>query len=385
MTQKPLVVALSVALLGVSVGGLAHANRYLNNRYLNNRYLNNRYLNTSDTGATTGTVQMWNYSSGEQLYYVGLNGSTLSGWAWVCNAAGCNWQQRYGDQFVNTMGTATLSDGTATYTYIGGRIAPSAAEPNTSLYYVWTWAQDANANWTWLPACEDNYGNVAPAMPLQGAWDGTTASRSSNDPNKITWACSTGALGKCAATGLDNTLGYAPWENNWYYTTDSTGNWVSVTGQKIHQTCTRMIRADYCGDGVSHTETGTAIDVTDELYYYSSRLAADTYKHNEALWTEKGAFWLSCSRLGAPDMVNFSCSNGHQIMKDKITSCMTTLPSPEAAVNQSFGQYNCNGGGSIDPLTGYQSPATSFYCQIKPNPTEALFGNTTSMYLPAPW
>ncbi len=63
----------------------------------------------------------------------------------------------------------------------------------------------------------------------------------------VTFACETGAIGKCAL------LGYKPW---------STG----ASGQSLelpHEACVRMIRADYCGDGQEHTMDGILIDVWD--------------------------------------------------------------------------------------------------------------------------
>jgi hypothetical protein len=33
----------------------------------------------------------------------------------------------------------------------------------------------------------------------------------------------------------------------------------------MHQSCTRMARADYCGDGTSHTREGTWINIWDTL------------------------------------------------------------------------------------------------------------------------
>lgn len=50
-----------------------------------------------------------------------------------------------------------------------------------------------------------------------------------------------GVIAKCVAWG------YEPWEH----------------GPDLHQACTRLARADYCGDGVPHTENGTLIDVYD--------------------------------------------------------------------------------------------------------------------------
>lgn len=56
-----------------------------------------------------------------------------------------------------------------------------------------------------------------------------------------TFSCRAGVIAKCVFWG------YAPWS----------------AGAELHQMCTRMARADYCGDGVSHTENGTLIDMFD--------------------------------------------------------------------------------------------------------------------------
>jgi hypothetical protein len=56
-----------------------------------------------------------------------------------------------------------------------------------------------------------------------------------------TFSCTTGVIAKCVAWG------YRPW----------------TEGAPIHEACTRMARADYCGDGVPHTENGTMIDMFD--------------------------------------------------------------------------------------------------------------------------
>ena len=49
-------------------------------------------------------------------------------------------------------------------------------------------------------------------------------------------------------------LGYKPWK---------TVGGVSLRDH--HQTCTRVLRADYCGNGVSHTQDGTLINIWDTL------------------------------------------------------------------------------------------------------------------------
>jgi len=59
--------------------------------------------------------------------------------------------------------------------------------------------------------------------------------------------CTTGVIAKCYRWG------YRPWVTGY-------GDLVA-----LHWTCTRLARADYCGNGVSHTRDGTWINVWDNL------------------------------------------------------------------------------------------------------------------------
>ena len=56
---------------------------------------------------------------------------------------------------------------------------------------------------------------------------------------------------------------------------------------RIHQACTRMLRADYCGDGTPHTQDGTEVDVYDTLGIQSPQ--ADSDMTFEAAWTADGS------------------------------------------------------------------------------------------------
>jgi hypothetical protein len=74
---------------------------------------------------------------------------------------------------------------------------------------------------------------------VSGLWDATGARRDSAD--RVTYSCTDGVIAKCVIWG------YKPWR----------------VGVDLHQACTRMARADYCGDGVSYTRDGTTIDLYD--------------------------------------------------------------------------------------------------------------------------
>jgi hypothetical protein len=87
-----------------------------------------------------------------------------------------------------------------------------------------------------------------PMIPLNNHWDAVTGDRIDATPGAVTFACHGGALAKCVEWG------YLPW---------ATRDDVSLA--EHHQACTRMVRADYCGDGTPHTFNGTPIDIFDGL------------------------------------------------------------------------------------------------------------------------
>src|SRR5262249_2028821 len=66
----------------------------------------------------------------------------------------------------------------------------------------------------------------------------------------FTFACTTGVIAKCYRWG------YRPWLTGY-----------SENMVEMHQTCTRLARADYCGDGTPHTHDGTWVNVWDRMPY----------------------------------------------------------------------------------------------------------------------
>jgi hypothetical protein len=120
--------------------------------------------------------------------------------------------------------------------------------------------------------CIDRDGNPIAAIALAGRWNygqGMPGGGSHiDDPASFTFACRDGALGKCTEWG------YKRWR---------TENGVSLAG--YHQTCTRVVRADYCGDGATHTVNGQLINI-----YDNQGVQKDTRLWlGEASWDEHGA------------------------------------------------------------------------------------------------
>jgi hypothetical protein len=128
----------------------------------------------------------------------------------------------------------------------------------------------------WRPLCGTDPTTGAPrlAIPLAGYWDKSGAKVA--DPSRLTFACRRYALAKCVE------LGYKPWK--------------TVNGQSLeahHQACTRLMRADYCGDGKSWTVNGRLVNIYDRL-----GIQRDTEPWNvEAEWTADGASCVRTTRL----------------------------------------------------------------------------------------
>ena len=146
----------------------------------------------------------------------------------------------------------------------------------------------------WLPYCGDN--DVA-AVPLQHYWDPATGDRV-DAPNVVTFGCSNAVLAKCALWG------YRPWASATSCDKDSKNDppsekWKAkhcdeISLQDHHQACTRMARADYCGDGHAATVDGTLIDIWDDLAPQLQTPFTDWPV--EAEWTAEGASCLNFVR-----------------------------------------------------------------------------------------
>lgn len=124
----------------------------------------------------------------------------------------------------------------------------------------------------WVPLCRPGPDGIAAGLPL-------TRTRSADD-GRFSIACTAGAQAKCAR------LGYKPWAR-------------SEAGEPLEayfEACVRMLRADYCGDGRSHTRDGKRVRVWDRL----GRRGSAPSLPIEAAWGPHGAVCVSTAR--APEV-----------------------------------------------------------------------------------
>jgi hypothetical protein len=159
---------------------------------------------------------------------------------------------------------------------------PDAKDPSMVWYRIQVWNTES-ASWA-NPCTATGRASSPRALAVQGVWDETGARR--DVEGRFTFACETGAIAKC----ID--WGYKPWAHQ-----------DGRSLQDLHQACTRMVRADYCGDGHSHTRENTPIDLYDDLQLLTrttqaSRAWDPEQATFEAAWTPEGAACLARTRDG---------------------------------------------------------------------------------------
>jgi len=151
---------------------------------------------------------------------------------------------------------------------------------HTGSTFLYTLEQSVDDHGSWQPACPVDRDGRRVAIPLAATWNAHGDRIESSD--LFTFGCTTGVIAKCYRWG------YRPW----------------VTGYgdlaAMHWACTRLARADYCGDGVSHTQDGTWVNVWDNLPApgpIQEHGAHPLHGMNfEAGWNTEGAVCLSRTR-----------------------------------------------------------------------------------------
>ena len=209
-------------------------------------------------------------------------GLTLDGTAFVGTVNG---QVLRGQDFVGAVFQEVAEDGAASELLVQD-IAPDPADPSgaTLLYQLLSRDPVTGAAGG---ACQADASGDARALPLAGTWDESGAFHDS--ASTFSFACVKGVLAKCARWG------YKPWQ--------------VLAGRSLrdyHQACTRMARADYCGDGSSATQDGTVVDIYDDLHIQERAPGGGLLF--DAAWTTGGAYCISKERwLTVQNLLSLSC------------------------------------------------------------------------------
>jgi hypothetical protein len=239
-----------VQLNGIQANGIQTNGVSLNGVSLNGVQLNGINLGNGQNlnGVTLGNGAALDGAAGNELVGFDSEGRAVSG-----------------DAFVGARIPALLSDGRTIDLVVASfeRSASDEALARYRLTYEGQGICPGGESGVFVPGIWDAHGARHDAITV-GAETATA-----------TFSCASGVIAKCV------TWGYAPWR----------------VGPALHQTCTRMARADYCGTGISYTRNGTRIDVFDTAGVQGP--VSDPELLFEAGWNEGGAACVSRTRYDA--------------------------------------------------------------------------------------
>ena len=200
------------------------------------------------------------------------------------------------NKMVGAIFTAALDDGEE----IDVRIDDVHRNPEHNNKDTYLYEVSYETDGGWLPLCGvDELDEPIAAIALEGRWDFTAGTETGgshvDDESAFTFACRGYVLAKCVEAG------YKPWKKT-MVCTPGEGCQMSTLAAH-HQTCTRMLRADYCGNGISHTVDATPVNFYDDfgVRYDSQDWAV------EAEWDEDGAICAVTGRISgeAPECVDW--------------------------------------------------------------------------------
>lgn len=141
----------------------------------------------------------------------------------------------------------------------------------------------------------------AKALLVPGKWNYLTGALS-DDAEQFTVACRGAAIAKCAEWGYRDL-------EKWTETSGALHHDIPLS--YFHEACVRMVRADYCGDGHSHTVNGTLVDVYDTADIQTEGTALAL----EAEWSASGAScvkhvrWTTATYGDAEDYIKDNCDS----------------------------------------------------------------------------
>jgi hypothetical protein len=174
----------------------------------------------------------------------------------------------------------TIGDGKGRLPLRIDAVEPDPRNPDGAVL-LYTMSTPDPVTGEWHNICEPDFEGRRMGFPLAGTW--TPDGRHLPSATAFSITCTGGAQAKCVR------FGYRPWEK----LPDGTSLW------DHHQACTRMIRADYCGDGVGHTRNGTPIVIYDRQGIQRDEQAPGM--SFEAAWGTQGAVCVSHTRI--PDIM----------------------------------------------------------------------------------
>ena len=229
---------------GTSLNGVSLNGTSLNGTSLNGLSLNGTSLNGTSLNGTS--------LNGRSLNGTSLNGTSLNGTS----------AQRHVAERHRVDGPALRRQHVAHCASIAMFRAPARTATSRCT------ACRISPSSGWSPLCGlDTDGTPILAIPVPGVWnteaDVVGGGAYSNDGTQFTWSCRAKTIAKCVEMGYKNWNGYS----------------------EQLQSCVRMLRGDYCGNGHAYTANGQLVNLYDD-----AGIQLDTESWGaEAEWTSAGA------------------------------------------------------------------------------------------------
>jgi hypothetical protein len=160
--------------------------------------------------------------------------------------------------------TLTLVAGLRSFRF---RIEGVERDPDAAKGDVWLHTFSAQtADGSWQNICGPGPDGRRQGFPIAGHALAGNGALVAAAPGEFELTCTAGARGKCIR------FGYLPWADG---------------GLDLYNTCVRMVRADYCGEGEGTTRNGMLIDLYDDVGI--NRPERDAGLEFEAGWSADGA------------------------------------------------------------------------------------------------
>ena len=257
------------------VGQVSQAQLIDNGLHVNGLHVNGLHVNGLHVNGL--------HVNGTSLNGLHVNGTKLEGTVFSGTVDG---NLVSGNAFSGAIMSATVEGHLGTLQVRIDEINPTS-DPDINLYGVSVLPPGAAS---WQPLCTDLNGDAVKAIPLRGYWDESQGTPTGGDhfdsPSEVTFACTGYTLAKCVE------IGYKPWKST--VECSSPGVCHTIPLAYHHQACTRMLRADYCGDGTPTTRDGTLVDIADSLGMESPEAPASWAF--EAEWGAEGAACVKNTR-----------------------------------------------------------------------------------------
>ncbi len=157
------------------------------------------------------------------------------------------------------------------------RIDSAEPDPTDPSGEVVLYGLSEQVDGAWRNICQPDAQGRTLAFPIPGRF--TETMQHVETEGTISFSCTGGAEAKCIR------FGYKPWGH--------TPDGASLA--PYYQSCLRLVRADYCGDGVGHTRNGTPIDIFDRIGIQKDETAPGM--SFEAAFAPDGAVCVAHPRL----------------------------------------------------------------------------------------